>query len=379
MLTLKHFLIAPAWRRFANAAAGIFVLFAAMWMPAEGQAQDAPRPLLAWTSGGLPDGFAAAVWSIPGVAAATVVRSGNLGLVGAWSESGVPVFRVQGGFSIPLEAMVLDLETYRSFVPVANANAFAGLGEREVLLGATSARIRGLGVGGRLELIDGTRLVVRAVVDDGLIGGGELALVDSPWASTAVPTDRYMLIQYDGARATFDLAAAAAVKNDGAVRVRAEGETPILRHADAVRPQAVIKEVFGEFIYQPHEGRNIHREAEWVVQNIIEADLALLGRFKCHRNLVPDLAGAMAELIALGLDVLIDRERFRGCDDPRVIGDDGGLSRHAWGAAVDLNFGLEIASDPRLIAVMERWGFTSGHDWLSPDPGHFEYYGPPNP
>ena len=248
-----------------------------------------------------------------------------------------------------------------------------------MLLGATSARIRGLGVGGRLELIDGTRLVVRAVVDDGLIGGGELALVDSPWASTAVPTDRYMLIQYDGARATFDLAAAAAVKNDGAVRVRAEGETPILRHADAVRPQAVIKEVFGEFIYQPHEGRNIHREAEWVVQNIIEADLALLGRFKCHRNLVPDLAGAMAELIALGLDVLIDRERFRGCDDPRVIGDDGGLSRHAWGAAVDLNFGLEIASDPRLIAVMERWGFTSGHDWLSPDPGHFEYYGPPNP
>ena len=179
------------------------------------------------------------------------------------------------------------------------ANAFADLGEREVLLGATSARIRGLGVGGRLELIDGTRLVVRAVVDDGLIGGGELALVDSPWASTAVPTDRYMLIQYDGARATFDLAAAAAVKNDGAVRVRAEGETPILRHADAVRPQAVIKEVFGEFIYQPHEGRNIHREAEWVVQNIIEADLALLGRFKCHRNLVPDLAGAMAELIVL--------------------------------------------------------------------------------
>ena len=35
--------------------------------------------------------------------------------------------------------------------------------------------------------------------------------------------------------------------------------------------------------------------------------------------------------------------------------------------------------DPRLVEVMERWGFTSGHQWLISDPGHFEYVQPPSP
>jgi len=48
---------------------------------------------------------------------------------------------------------------------------------------------------------------------------------------------------------------------------------------------------------------------------------------------------------------------------------------------VDINIGtnpggLESAQDPRLVEVMERWGFTSGHAWLVPDPGHFEYVQP---
>jgi hypothetical protein len=29
------------------------------------------------------------------------------------------------------------------------------------------------------------------------------------------------------------------------------------------------------------------------------------------------------------------------------------------------------------VAIMERWGFVSGDDWLVPDPGHFEYVAPP--
>jgi hypothetical protein len=54
------------------------------------------------------------------------------------------------------------------------------------------------------------------------------------------------------------------------------------------------------------------------------------------------------------------------------------VSRHAWGAAVDINaaanpFGSLGTQDPRLVAVMKEWGFTWGGDWLSPDPMHFEY------
>lgn len=362
-----------------RAAAWAFLAIVGLSMPVLGQAIETSKPLLVWTSGGLRAGFATSVRGMPGVVAATMVRSGNVGLVGSWDRSGALVYRVQDGYSVPLEAMVLDLETYRSFIPLGDAEAFAGLGEREVLLGMMSARIRGVGAGGRLQLIDGTEWIVRAVVDDALIGGGEIAVADSSWAMIAVPTERYMLIQYEGDRAAFESAAAAAMPDGAQVRVRGEGETPIFRHADAVRPQVTIKEVFGEFFYRPHDGGSIHREADWVNRNIILTEVALLGSFKCHRNLVPALAGAMEELIALDLEFLIDQERFRGCDNPRSIAGGRGLSRHAWGAAVDLNYGLKIASDPRLIAVMQRWGFTSGHDWLIPDPGHFEYFGPPKP
>ncbi len=365
--------------RLTGVLVWVFFILAVISMPTLGQAQDSSNPLLVWTSGSLRPGFVTAVRSIPGVVAATVVRAGNVGLVGSWDRSGVLVYRVQNGYSVPLEAMVLDLKTYRSFVPLGDANIFDSLGEREVLLSATSARIRGVGAGGRLELSDGTVLVVRAVVHDARIGGGELAVADSAWAKIAVPTERYMLIQYDGDRTAFESAAAAAVSDGAPVRVRGEGEAPIFRYADAVRPQAAIKEVFGEFFYRPREGQNIDREADWVEKNIVRADVALLGSFKCHRILVPALAGAMQELIALDLEFLIDQAQFRGCDNPRFIAGGRGLSRHAWGAAVDLNYGLKIASDPRLIAVMERWGFTSGHDWLIPDPGHFEFYGPATP
>ncbi len=84
----------------------------------------------------------------------------------------------------------------------------------------------------------------------------------------------------------------------------------------------------------------------------------------------------MQELIDRNLDILIDPEGFRGCDKARLIAPNSGISRHAWGAALDINFGADRASraqDPRLIEIMTRWGFTSGHAWLVPDPGHFEY------
>lgn len=91
----------------------------------------------------------------------------------------------------------------------------------------------------------------------------------------------------------------------------------------------------------------------------------------------------MAELEERNLASLVDPDGFRGCFNPRYIGGTRGISRHAWGAAVDINLGsnpegLESVQDPRLIEVMERWGFTSGHEWLIPDPGHFEYVQPPS-
>ena len=351
-------------------------------LPFGSYAQDAARPLLAWTVARLPAGFAPSVARIEGVTRVTVVASGNLLLAQSFDRAGALVDAPRPGYFIPLEAMAIDAETYPAFVPEDAAGLLASLAADEAVLGETSARLRRLGAGGRFELADGTSLTVRAVVPDALIGGGELAVVRSSWSRRAVPDERYLLIDYEGERARLEAAVRALLPPETAIRFRTPGETPILRHSDAVLPQARIKERFGEFALHPGPGGGFTRDPEWEARNLVTIELPLLGAIHCHRLLVPVLAAAMRELIARGLGGLIETKAYRGCDSARMIANGSGLSRHAWGAALDLNFhagpaATAKARDPRLIEVMDHWGLTSGHPWLVPDPGHFEYIRPP--
>ncbi|HET7519538.1 MAG TPA: M15 family metallopeptidase, partial [Actinomycetes bacterium] len=111
---------------------------------------------------------------------------------------------------------------------------------------------------------------------------------------------------------------------------------------------------------------------------------AAFARLRPGEALLPALAGAMGELRQRDLARLVDPEAYRGCWNPRLTRSGSGVSRHAWGAAVDLNVagnptGLASAQDPRLVEVMERWGFTWGGRWLVPDPAHFEWLRSPRP
>ena len=65
-----------------------------------------------------------------------------------------------------------------------------------------------------------------------------------------------------------------------------------------------------------------------------------------------------------------------------MIAPDAGLSRHAWGVAVDLNaddnpHGARSRQDRRLVETFADHGFTYGGFWLVPDAMHFEYVGNP--
>jgi hypothetical protein len=67
-----------------------------------------------------------------------------------------------------------------------------------------------------------------------------------------------------------------------------------------------------------------------------------------------------------------------GCWNPGIIPSSGGISRHAWGVAVDVNQpenprGQLGQQDPRLVQVLADHGFTNGEAWLVPDPVHFEW------
>ncbi len=336
--------------------------------------------LLAWTAGGLPAGFPEAVRALSGVRDLTVVRGDLRGLVAATDRFGQTVERVRPGWVVPLDVLAVDPRRYGVFVDRSTRLALARLGRDDVLLSETSATLRGVEAGGHLQLASGPRLTVAGVVPDTGVAGAEAVVNLATGVAAGAVTERYVLVRHRGDRAPLDRAIRSLT--DEAVRTRAAGETPFLRHADAVLPQALIKARFGEFSYRGTGVGPVVLEPRWVAENIVTVDLPVLGRTTCHRALLPALRGALDELVAANLAHLV--ASFEGCYSPRTVAGSSQLSRHAWGAAVDVNFsvnptGTSTVQDPRLVTVLERWGFGSGDLWLVPDSGHFEYIAPPAP
>jgi D-alanyl-D-alanine carboxypeptidase-like protein len=345
----------------------------------------ADRVLLVWTPNRLPEGLAEHLRRVRGVRTVTVVRGGMLGLTGSVDADGRPVDRPPVGTTIPIEAIGFDPATYPALLPASARAAFAGLRPGEALLGATSARLRRLGPGGRLRVAPGPGggrgrwVTVAGVVDDVLVGAAEVALSVAGAGRLGIGTERYLLLTYRGGRTAVTGRLRRALAGSGApVRLRGPGETPFFRAGDAVLPQAMVKERFGEFAWRRGPGDSFAQDPAWQAANLTTARVPILGRVRCNRALVPALAGAMGELRQRGLARLVDPEAYAGCWNPRLTRSGSGVSRHAWGAAVDLNVagnptGLASAQDPRLVEVMERWGFTWGGRWLVPDPAHFEW------
>lgn len=337
--------------------------------------------LLVWTPGRLPDGFTDRVADLPEVSAVTTVRAGILHLAATVDSTEKAAFRPPSGFVIPIEAMSFDPSIYPDLLPDPDSNVLEALEAHEVILGSTSARLRGVGSGSEMLLEDGTSLRVTEVVNDLAIGAAEVAMTHATGEELGLDTGRYLLVRHSGSRKDVERAIRSRLPDGAAVRIRAPGETPVLRHGDAVLPQVRIKEVFGEFAYRPTGDGTFDVDPSWREESIVTADIPLLGTLRCHRNMVNALRGAMEQLAERNLASLI--QQSQGCYNPRFIAGGKGISRHAWGAAVDINIGanpegLESVQDPRLLEVMERWGFTSGHEWLIPDPGHFEYVRPPD-
>ena len=326
--------------------------------------------LLAWTSGGLPANFAERVRAITGDAT-SVVRADTVWMLGSTDADGRHVDALPPGHAIPLDAVAFDCDTWAPLVPLTEATAVCGLAEDEVLLGATSAELRRLGAGATITLEGGRVLRVAGVVADDVVGAAELVLPAAGAAAAGVRTERYVLTRFGGDRAEVEAAIHAAVP-DVLVRVRGPGETPWLRHGDAVLPPAVVKTQFGEWSARRLGDGRLELDSAWESAHLVTTDLPLIGHVRCHRAVMPALRSALAELADRGLVTALDRPRA-GCWNPRTIAGSDQPSRHAWGIAIDL---VPFTSNTGSVEVMERWGLTWGGHWLSPDPVHFEYVRP---
>ena len=117
----------------------------------------------------------------------------------------------------------------------------------------------------------------------------------------------------------------------------------------------------------------------WVEENIRTEEVPILGSVTCHKVMLPQLRGALREVVARGLAEKVHADEYAGCYYPRFIGHDParGLSLHTWGIAVDLNVpgnqrGTAGEIDRDVVAAFKRWGFAWGGDWDYTDPMHFE-------
>ncbi len=134
---------------------------------------------------------------------------------------------------------------------------------------------------------------------------------------------------------------------------------------------------FGAFSYSYFPDGTIQPDRAWVSNNIVTATVPILGRVTCHRLMVPQLRGALQDVVNAGLASSL--HTYDGCYVPRFIerNPSHAISLHTWGIAIDLDAstnyrGIKGTMDPQVVQIFKRWGFRWGGDWSYSDPMHFE-------
>ena len=336
--------------------------------------------VLAWTPGGLPEGFAEAAQEVAGVDHVVAVTSGTAWLRRSLDPAGSVFEQPPDGLAVPLEVAGVEPQGYARVLRDGPPQLRDALAAGQAVVGSSAAVIRGVGAGSSL-VFDHAQVRVAAVVPDEAIGWHEAMFDGATATSLGVDVPRYLLILPEpGADLTSIREGLVSIETGGKpLRIRLPGETPYLRHADAVLPAVEMKRLMGEFAASPRQDGTLAQDPAWVRDTIVEAEVPILGRVRCNRHLLPQLRGALAEVVERGLSHLVDPADYGGCHFARFIGWDPAapISRHAWGAAIDINvstnrLGDPPRMDPRVVEIFERWGFVWGGRWSRPDPMHFE-------
>lgn len=338
-------------------------------------------------AGGLTDEFIRVIAELPGVAGSAVIQTGQLRLTASEDSTGAPVDVLEDGFVIQVDGRAYEsLDAAETFAP-SLAEALADLRPDEVVLSESSAAIRRLDQGSTITFegggadVEGARFRVAAILPDDVVGATEVVLLgpEAMAAAGAATPRRIAIVDYAETGEELERVLLAANAGEGIRVFGGRGGDDQQDRDRAVLAQLRVKEIFGEFSYRPRSGGAVEIDPAWVEANIVSVDLPLLGMTKCHRVFAEILTEVLQGLIDDGLEDLIDPDAFQGCWNPRFIGGSDRLSRHAWGIAADINFfnpldGLPGSPvNPELLDRMAAAGVTSGHDWSTPDPGHFEY------
>jgi hypothetical protein len=322
--------------------------------------------LLIWAPGGLSEREVGLVRDSTRVAAISAVRTGLLAVASGRRGR----HRV-----VPAEAMGVEPDAYAAAAG-RPGERLASMLDRGAVLSRTGAGLRRLRPGGRLRLAGGSSLKVTGVVDDELLAGYEVALDRDVGSRYGVRRANYLLVRPRGPLTGLEAAVRGLLKGRP-VQFALAGDRRFLRGEDGVLPLSLVKARFGEFALPSL--RRGGPDPTWTRTNLVTRRVPVLGRVRCHRMVVEDLAAAMADLQRRKLDGLVDAAEVRrrgGCWSRQLLrGRDGRLTRYAWGTAVAFQAASPPAGRPALDQRVRKAMAGHGFAWVGHGGAHFEWVG----
>jgi D-alanyl-D-alanine carboxypeptidase len=315
-----------------------------------------------------------------------VVRQGTIDLASVRRKS-KGVQTAPDGHGFPLIATALDSAAAKASIGIRSSRA---LGRDEAVMSASSAGIRGARVGDRLTLIgwNGSRrtIALGAIAPDNHLLGSEIVI--------SIPIAKDLSFSRTFGMRAWGFRSRGQIEDvSQKLKKTWSGQRLRTRYSWASRnggpvSQIRMKKLLGEFAIRRLGDGQVTIDKKWLEKNVGPVDMPIIGSIRCHKKVGAAAARALRELKGAGLAKLInvgDTRGSGGCFNARTTRSASGnagqtLSRHAWGAAIDINpsrnrYGGTSHMDPRVIAAFRRQGFVWGGNFLTPDPMHFEYVG----
>ena len=297
------------------------------------------------------------------------------------------ILRLGEGWRIPMATMVAPID----YVRATGGDAMAEVVARgDIVMGETSAKVRGAQVGDVLTLRDRKfwmhPFTVGAIVADEFVNSGDFLMSSSAAASLGeMPVSRIAITGIASPSSVLAGLKKKGIRIGTVYRLRTSWDR---NNPDGTLGTATVKKLLGEFSYRPTVGSSILVAGSWTSRNITwkmrYTDIKLGNN--CHRLVVDAIQGALTEIRNAGLSRFVDTRnsnRYGGCfvgRYNRLAGNFGAPSRHAWGMAIDINTdtnpqGGVPQMNCAVVRIFRKWGFAWGGNFWPADGMHFEYVG----
>jgi hypothetical protein len=298
------------------------------------------------------------------------------------------------GWAFPMAVTALPLE---AIGPVMGRDVAAVLAQGQVVMGQTSAGLRGAQVGDLVDLIGQAGSTVSFVIGrigtDVEVGGTEFVMsttmADRLGATIAT---RVLVYGQFNREALVAALAAGGIYANRKVRVRTTWDAS---DPDSSLGMAATKSLLGEFDFN-YAGLSTTgwtaMSPTWRAQYLPSSRETYPTGIKamCNRTVKADLRAALQEVVDSGLAWAIDVANANsagGCATgsvrfARITQALGSVSRHSWGQPLDTNTtsncqGCVPKMDCRVVRIFRKHGFAWGGNFLTPDGMHFEWVGEP--